>query len=153
MTRDQRRDIFEAAGLIAIVASLVFLAMEVRQSNLATLIAARDSAAQGHMDYLEKALDSSILAGAVSKPADELTPLEVNQLERYFRIRWRHYDRLYFLYKSGVYSEVEWEGYKQAIINSLTSSDPGLKINQGVWQRYKAYFSPDFVSYVEAEIR
>ncbi len=35
MTREQRRDVFEAVGLAAIVASLVILAFEIQQNTVA----------------------------------------------------------------------------------------------------------------------
>ena len=91
MNRNQLKELFEAIGIIAIVVSLVFLALEVRQANLATLIAARDSAAQGHMDYLASAVDPAVLAVATSKrDSKDLTELERSQMARYLRIRWRH---------------------------------------------------------------
>lgn len=40
MKREQRKDIFEAVGLVAIVASLIFLALEVRQNTTALAAAA-----------------------------------------------------------------------------------------------------------------
>ncbi len=40
MNREHRKDILEAVGLVAIVASLLFLALEIRQSNLQARAAA-----------------------------------------------------------------------------------------------------------------
>ena len=40
MTGERRRDTIEAAGLVAIVASLIFLGLEIRQSNVQAKAAA-----------------------------------------------------------------------------------------------------------------
>ena len=40
MNREQRKNIFEAVGLVAIVASLIFLGLEIRQSNVQARAAA-----------------------------------------------------------------------------------------------------------------
>lgn len=40
MNREQQKNIFEAAGMVAIVASLIFLSLEIRQSNVQARAAA-----------------------------------------------------------------------------------------------------------------
>ena len=52
MNRENRKDILEVVGLVAIVASLIFVALEVREVNLATRIAARDAITQGHLEFM-----------------------------------------------------------------------------------------------------
>ena len=81
MTRKQRKDVFEAIGIVAIVASLIFLALEVRQANLASRIAARDMATQGHLEFMGSMIDPGVLAVAFSKLGEEeaLTALESSQ--------------------------------------------------------------------------
>ncbi len=62
---------------IGVVAGIFFLAIELRQSNLATRIAARDSASQGHIEYMGYVLDPSILSVARQKAVEneELTAI------------------------------------------------------------------------------
>ena len=40
MNREQQKNIFEAVGVVAIVASLIFLSLEIRQSNVQARAAA-----------------------------------------------------------------------------------------------------------------
>jgi hypothetical protein len=86
--------------MLSIVASLIFLALEVRQSNLATLIDARDSAAQGHIEYLSLGIDTDTLMHAIEKTLNEspveLTGLEKLSLETMVRVLWRHYEHSRF---------------------------------------------------------
>ncbi len=151
MTRDQKRDLFEAVGLIAIVVSLIFLALEVRQANLATQISARDSASQGHIDYISNTLVPEILATARRKAyaSEDLTDLERQQLEQFHNIRWRHYERVYFLYQRGVISEREWRGYENGILRALNSKYDFWDVGRRVFEGNKDLFSEQFAGYVE----
>jgi len=151
MTRDQRRDLFEAVGLVAIVASLLFLALEVRQANLSTRIAARDGATQGHIEYMAHLLDSSVLASAIAK-ADAnqaLSHIETTQLILFHELRWRHYERVFYQYKNGVISDQEWAGYKSGIAQSFQDDNVLWKISRDSWENFKAKLSVDFRTYVE----
>jgi hypothetical protein len=154
MTREQRRDIFEAIGLIAIVASLIFLALEVRQANVASRIAARDSVAQGHMDFLNAAIDPSIVAAAWPKSHsnEELTRLEVSQIDHFHGRRWRHYERIFHLYQYGVLSEDEWTGYKDAIGRAKDGTSKFWDISRENWRRDKSGYSRSFQEFVDAEL-
>ncbi len=151
MTREQRRDLFEAVGLVAIVASLLFLALEVRQANLSTRIAARDSATQGHIDYMAHMLDSSVLASAAAKANanQELSHLETQQLSVFHELRWRHYERVYYQYQNGVISDQEWTAYKSGITQSFREENAMWKISKNTWEDTNAKLSGDFVAYVE----
>ena len=151
MTREQRRDLFEAVGLVAIVASLLFLALEVRQANLSTRIAARDSATQGHIDYMAHLLDSGVLAPATAKAFanQELSYLETHQLILFHEIRWRHYERVYYQYQNGVISDQEWAAYKSGITQSFREENAMWKISRDSWDTFNAKLSEDFVAYVE----
>ena len=151
MTREQRRDIFEAIGLLAIVASLIFLALEVRQANLATRIAARDSASQGHIDYISNSIVPEILSVAQRKSFrdEELTELESAQISQFHSMRWRHYERVFFLYQYDVISEGEWRGYKNGILRALAGSSEYWAASRRVWERDRPLLSEQFVAYVD----
>ena len=152
MTREQRRDIFEAIGLLAIVASLLFLALEVRQANLASKIAARDSVTQGHLEFMGSLIDSSVLPLAFHKiGTEQLTEYESGQLEIHNQRRWRHYERVYFMFQYGVLSDQEWEGFRAAIIDSMNSDDPFFRTSRESWEFTKRFLSSQFVTYVETQ--
>jgi len=89
---------------IGVVAGIFFLAIEMKQGTQATRIAARDSASQGHIDFVSNSLDSSILAVARQKAIsnEKLTELESGQLRTFHALRWRHYERVFYLYQYGV---------------------------------------------------
>lgn len=153
MNRDQRRDLVEAIGLIAIVASLLFLALEVRQANLASKIAARDSVTEGHLEFMGTLIDPSVLPMAFHKLGkEELSEFESSQINLHNQRRWRHYERVYYMYQYGVLSEQEWKGFRVAIHDSMNSEDPFWKTSREAWDFMKSFLSDKFVAYVEAEV-
>jgi len=154
MARMQRKDIFEAIGIVAIVASLIFLALEVRQANLASRIAARDSVTQGHLEFMGSMIDSSVLAVAFSKLGEEeLTRLESSQLRLHHSRRWRHYERVFYLYRYGVISEQEWTGFRFALERSMNGPTPFWVSSRQSWEFNKALMSEQFVAYVDALVQ
>jgi hypothetical protein len=62
MTRDQRKDLVEIAGVIAIVLSLIFLALEVRQNTTAMTAAAFQARSEDLQSLAIVASTSEVLA-------------------------------------------------------------------------------------------
>ena len=155
MTRDQRRDLYEAIGLVAIVGSLIFVALEVRQANLATLVAARDSATQGHIDYMALLIDSTVLASASAKATSnqELNAIEAKQYTIFHELRWRHYERVYYLYTNGVFSDQEWAAYKNGIAQSFVDQNAIWQFSRESWEKNRAKLSANFVAYVDSLVK
>ena len=155
MTREERRDVFEAIGLVAIVASLIFLALEVRQANLSTRLVARDQATQGVIDQMGDIIDTQVLSIAYQKSGtdDPLTDLEANQLRIYYLRRWWNFERIFYLHRAGVISDQEWNGFNNAITLSLTDSSPFWVRSQAAWKTARTVLSEEFVHYVDTEIK
>ena len=153
MNRDQRKDLFEAVGLIAIVASLIFLALQIQQTNQATRIASRDLATQGLIEQLRESSDPEVLAVAVNKSwaTEELTDLELSQLQGYHLRRWWNIERIFYLYREGVISEQEWRGFRRGISTALKSPNLHWEISRDAWRTARDFLSEEFVTYVDSE--
>ena len=136
---------------IGVVIGIAFLVVEINQNTVSNRIAARDSATQGHIDYMAHLLDSSVLASAAAKTwaNQELSHLETNQLIVWHEIRWRHYERVFYQYKNGVISDQEWTGYESGIKQSFQEDDVFWKISRDSWEQAKGKLSEDFTAYVE----
>jgi len=138
---------------IGVVAGIFFLAIEMKQGTQATRIAARDSASQGHIDFVSNSLDSSILAVARQKAIsnEKLTELESGQLRTFHALRWRHYERVFYLYQYGVMSEQEWSGYEGGIARAMNGKSNYWAISQRQWVGSRSLLSQQFVEYVDAK--
>ena len=140
------------AANIGVVAGIFFLAIELRQSNLATRIAARDSASQGHIDYMSFSVEPSILAVARQKVGqnETLTDLETDQLRRFHALRWRHYERVFFLYQYDVISDGEWQGYENGILRALNGSSVYWEAGRRQLESDRSILSKQFIDYVDS---
>ena len=67
MNHEKRKNIIEAIGLLAIVVSLILVAWELRQVNVASKIAARDSITGGHLEFMNALIDENVLPMALWK--------------------------------------------------------------------------------------
>ena len=153
MTREHRRDIVEVVGLVAIVASLIFLGLEIREANLASKIAARDSITEGHLEFMGSLIDQNVLPRAFWKISnEELTDYESSQISLHNQRRWRHYERVYYMYWYGVISDQEWKGFRAAIHSSMNSDGPFWQTTRESWEFGKIFLSDEFVDYVEAQV-
>jgi hypothetical protein len=152
MNRQGVKDIMEVMGLAAIVVSLIFVAREVREVNLATKIAARESITQSHLEFMGSVIDQDVLPQAVWKVFDnaELTDFEKFQLDLHHQRRWRHYESVYYMYLYGVLTEKEWSGFRATIAESVNGDSPWALTSQVTWESQKTNLSEDFVSYVNA---
>ena len=79
MTREQRRDLIEVAGAIAIVVSLVFVAIEVRQNTTAMTASAYQGRSEALQDLAVVVATSEVLArieANYQKPLATCAPLD-----------------------------------------------------------------------------
>ena len=154
MNRLSRKDIAESVGLIAVVASLIFVAWELHEVGVASKIAARDSITAGHLEFMGAIIDQEVLPTAIWKlysgKADELTEFETFQIEIHHQRRWRHYERTYHLYRLGVLTDQEWSGFRAAIYASMNEDQPFSLTSRETFEGLNSLLSEDFVRYVNS---
>jgi hypothetical protein len=154
MSRMSRKDISDTVGLVAIVASLIFVAWELHEVGVASKIAARDSITAGHLEFMGALIDEEVLPTAIWKlisgKADELTEFEAFQVEIHHHRRWRHYERVYYLYRLGVLTDQEWSGFRASIYSTMIEDDPFSLTSRETFEVLKPLLSEEFVRYVNS---
>ncbi len=104
----------EIIGAIAVVATLGYLALQIRHQNAANRINAVNSILQG-FDQLDLLLaQDESLAALFNKglwSPDELTDSEAAQFSWMLRLASNCYLKLYRLYQDGLASQYEWENH------------------------------------------
>jgi len=139
------------AANIGVIAGLIFLGFEIQQNTLSTRMAARESATQGHIDYLGYLMDNTVLARVISKlengqPIDEF---EDSQIRLFLQMRWRHYERVYYQHKAGLISDQEWAGFEVGIMRAFQEENDLWRKAKVVWGNDRRRLSRDFVAYVQ----
>ncbi len=113
MNREQRKDIIEAFGLIAIVASLIFLAYETRQNTIAI-----QQESQQTILAIAHERDSWLLDSAFAKTYDtgmrdlaSLSSPELLQFDTFVGQSLNVWELAFYNHQSGVMTDEVWQGW------------------------------------------
>ena len=145
MTKRSLQDwasIAEIIGAIAIVLSLVYVAYELRENTRALQATSRQALGDQDLTYFQTLLDPSILARAMDKRrrGEELSDLEISQLQERQHLNFRIFEHAYSQYRRGALEDREWERYQRVVsINVCTN-----EMAKGMWPRYENGFDPEF---------
>ena len=131
----------EIMSAIALVVSLIFLGLEVNQSNILAKASIRQSLNETDMDVFKMQMDKEVITKALYKidkglPLDEYEEYMVIEFQTY---NFRDFDNSYYQYRLGLFDENSWLAY-QRIINDLLN-DKYVKI---MLKREMNNFSQDF---------
>ena len=141
--------IAEIVGAFAIVVSLVYVALELRESNRILQVSSRQVLSEQDLKFYETAIDPQVVAEALSKSEQQvaLTDLEKSQLLRQQGLNFRIFEHAYFLYRNDALDEREWGRY-QRIIRSNICRNP---FAQDMWARTGNTWDFEFRHVVESE--
>lgn len=100
----------EILSALAILVSLVFLAIEVNQSNMLARATVRQTINDNDVEYLETFLDSNIvpIANYKLKNGEKLSEYEAQQIIWQQHINFRIFDNGYYQYQNGLLDKEEW---------------------------------------------
>ena len=154
MTRQQWKDLLEGIGFLAIIASLIFVGIETRnstrQAELNT-IAMEISAYQELMTNIEEinvlALERDDTARAFMRlwPEDVDLDLEAYRERRLLFILFRHGDTAFFMYERGAISE-------ERLRSALGPVPIHTVAGREFWKGFKQVFSEGYRDYIDTLI-
>ena len=161
MTHEKWKNLLESVGIVAIVASLVFVGIETRNSTRQAVLntqALEIAAYQDLMDNIAEmnALEVQDLGVAALMYKAARTPEDLTDLEqfRYIRalfMRFRHGDMAYFQYERGAIDEARL----RSALHIINLEIPGVRdfwmLNQQNFvESYRNYINP-LIDEIEAE--
>jgi hypothetical protein len=149
MKKSDWKDTAELIGIAAIVASLMFVGLEMRQTQViarATLYQMRSDSAQAIRQSLifPESLQSAILKGM-----SDLTAIERVSLNSAISMTFDHFENSHNLYLLGMLPQEQWESDK-AILRDLFSDNP-FAVNR--WNNNKHTYRLSFVTEMDAILR
>ncbi|MDA1345238.1 MAG: hypothetical protein O3A07_06920 [Bacteroidetes bacterium] len=114
---DKVRFVIEIISVLAIVLSLVFLGLEVNQSNTLAKASIRQSLNETDMDVYEMRMDKEAITRAHYKID---TDLPLDDYEQYMMIQFqtfnfRDFDNSFYQYRLGLFDENNWQAYRRII--------------------------------------
>lgn len=145
MSLDDLGNLGEFVSALAVVVSVLYLAIQIRQ-NTRSLRAQAHQSITTHIGELNRTIVehedvAEILERGLEDPT-VLTPDEARRFNAYNSARFRHYDNLYYQYRVGVLEPSQWEGFSRMLRYHFMQA--GLR---RWWNDSTAFYSPEFVAY------
>ncbi len=134
----------EILSSIAILVTLVYLAIQTQQSADAIQANTRQAILDADQQFLIKVMENPGIYTSQFKPA--LTDEEKVRLGAYLILFVRMRENNWLQYRNGVLDEVTWDSYRSSIVQVLSDST-----SRGWWQNYavaRRAFDSEFVSLV-----
>ena len=155
MNRETWKDLLEGIGGLAIIASLVFVGIETRNSALQAELNTRAIEITAYQDLIDNisamnvlTIENESVAHLMYKSlhnAEELTELESFRLSRAFFMRLRHGDMAYFQYERGAIDEDRL----RSVLRPLNLGQP---LVQEFWHKNQNNFASGYRDYMNALI-
>jgi hypothetical protein len=155
MTREKWKDLLEGIGFIAIIASLVFVGIETRNSTKQAVLNTQALEIAAYQELMDNIAEMNVLI--VQNPAvaalmykafrttDEFSELEGFQFSRAAFMRFRHGDMAFFQYQRGVIDEQRL----RSVIRVMNLSSPRIR---EFWERSQGNFVEPYRDYISSEI-
>ncbi len=149
---DKIHKVGELAAAVAVVTSLIFVGLQIRDNTIASEAATYQASVAYDIELLSNVAGNADLArifyAYAWEPSDNLDGTELLQAQWHFTAVLRHLENLYFQHQSGMLSEASWES--RSALMRATIQNPGFeKFLRGVTVRS---FSGEFIDYAR-EIR
>jgi hypothetical protein len=140
--------VIEIVGMIAVVLSVVFLAMEIRQSNrIAMADSYSNSIEQLNQWRLEVVSDPLLLETFVASDeyrAGSLSPIEERRTMMIYTSLLAVYESSYFSFQYGVLGQEEWSRFESRLCQTQINNPAFLQATR------MGVITEDFKSYIDA---
>ena len=148
MTLSDLANIGEFFGGIAVLGSLVYLAIQIRQNTKAV----RGATLQQNTDFwgnlflqlADQKLTLTYAVGMQGRP--DIPPINFAQFHFIARAMFLGLENQYFQYRHGILDSESYLGYER-IIKGQVLAYRGFRI---YWEQNSVYYSPIFISYIDA---
>lgn len=137
----------EVLGAIGVIATLVYLTLQIRQNTRATRAATFLGLTNAWQDYLLAwaSADLTELQRRARFDPGSVTESEYVQLYSHARVLFRRFENDFFQYRSGTFDPGAWEGYR----NSLTSEILASPSIRAFWEQQRFAFAPQFIAFID----
>ena len=138
--------IAEIVGSLTVIATLFYLALQVKHAAAVAKATTQQSAAQMSIEAMAMTLDSQILSSASRKATsgEELNPDELSNYIRWVWVRMRVTENAFYQYRQGLLNSEAWQAYAVMIIAHLGAGS----VAEPHWERVSSSYPKNFVDEV-----
>ena len=155
MTREKWKDVLEGIGFAAIVASLIFVGIETRNSTKQAVLTTRALEISAYQDLIDSIAEMNVLTlqdpeisafmFKIFNTSEQLTDLEKFRFDRVAFLRIRHGDMAFFHYQRGAIDEARL----RSVLKILRLGNPRMR---EFWERNQNNFIPTYRDYINSLI-
>ena len=146
MNWDAVSAIAEVIGLIAIVVSLIYVSIQIRQNTMMMRSSAKQSLTDATQGLIYKAMDHSTEWVKLISGDEPATPEEEARMSLLVRAMLRGFESQCYQYDAGLLEDAEWTALKQAIRDIC-----GLPGVNRYWQTLRPHMSARLRDIVDGE--
>jgi hypothetical protein len=141
----------EAVGALAVLISLVYLAIQIRQNTQAMRASTFLGLTNAWQDYLLQSSHpefSELLEKAARDPQG-LADDEVWRLYSLARVVFRRFENDFFQFESGTFDQGAWDGYRASLHGDILAHEAF----RAMWRLQHRFFAPNFVGFIDEELQ
>ncbi|MEL7130281.1 MAG: hypothetical protein AAGK23_12110 [Pseudomonadota bacterium] len=134
---------------LAVIASLIFVGIQMRQSSLATRMMTAQINTQIMIENFNTLIDHPDIAAIFSgeRDADSVTPSERIRIGNVFACTFRHLEMLHMHQRYGIHEKEMSEASEARLAERIPNP-----VIRTWWETSKQSYSPSFVAYVDGRI-
>ena len=152
MAREKWKDLFESVGIVAIVASLVFVGIETRNSTRQAVLNTQALEIAAYQDLMDNIAEMNAiivqdpelaaLMYKATRTTESLTDLEQYRYTRALFMRFRHGDMAFFQYERGAIDEARLRSALQILdLENPNARDFWESVQQNFVESYRNYIN------------
>ena len=155
MDSSKVNDWLQVVGLFGVIASLVFVGLEMQQAKQIALSDANQARTDASVEFIATVSTDPVMRSATIKMnsgnADSMTPEEMSTYAGLTYANLMIYENLYHQYRNGFLPEGRWLGTRNNIKVGLIGAGPAPALRPA-YERNPALWSPSFRQLIESII-
>ena len=109
-------DWMQVIGIFALVASLIFVGLQMKQTQEIALAAQYQSRAQTTVDFFLTRIEGDLISESyLARIGQDTTPREIRHRHNVSQIQWTIMDNNHFQYQQGFLTDETWQGHESLI--------------------------------------
>ena len=138
----------QVIGIFALVASLIFVGLQMKQTHKIALADQYQSRAQATIAFFVALMESDYVnPNYMEQIGQDVTPRQIRHRRNVNNIIWTIMDNNHFQYQQGFLTEESWLGYAKFIRGAYARCD-----ERDVYESRKQTFRASFVEFVESQV-
>ncbi len=149
MTLEQFATFTTILASLAVIVSLIFVGIQLRQNSVATRMMTAQLNTQIMIENFGRLIDHPDIAEifATSPPSDTVSPGDRLRIGNIFAATFRHMEMLHMHQRYGIHEKEMWQASEARLKERIA-----LPIIRAWWETSKHSYSPSFVTYVDTQI-